>query len=56
MCMRYLDDQLNWKLPSQIWKLKEGIQSARSLSRFEALLPHGQPRLTFDEMQLPILH
>jgi hypothetical protein len=26
------------------------------LSRFEALLPHGQLRLTFGEMQLPIIH
>jgi hypothetical protein len=27
-----------------------------TLTRFEALLPHGQPRLTFGEMRLPILH
>jgi hypothetical protein len=26
------------------------------LSRFESLLPHVQPRLTFGEMRLPILH
>jgi hypothetical protein len=26
------------------------------VSRFEALLPHGQPRLTFGEMRLPIPH
>jgi hypothetical protein len=26
------------------------------LSRFETLLPHGQPRLTFGEMRLPIPH
>jgi hypothetical protein len=25
-------------------------------SRFESLLPHGQPRLTFGEAGLPILH
>jgi hypothetical protein len=24
------------------------------MSRFESLLPHGQPRVTFGEMQLPI--
>jgi hypothetical protein len=26
------------------------------VSQFEALLPHGQPRLTFSEIRLPILH
>jgi hypothetical protein len=26
------------------------------MSRFETLLPHGQPRLTFGEMRLPIPH
>jgi hypothetical protein len=26
------------------------------VSRFEALLPHRQLRLTFGEMQLPIIH
>jgi hypothetical protein len=26
------------------------------MSRFEALLPHRQPRLTFGEMLLPVLH
>jgi hypothetical protein len=27
-----------------------------NLSRFEALLPHVQLRLTFGKMQLPIIH
>jgi hypothetical protein len=30
--------------------------STDRVSRFEALLPHGQLRLTFGEMQLPIIH
>lgn len=27
-----------------------------SLSQFESLFPHRQPRLNFGEMRLPILH
>jgi hypothetical protein len=32
------------------------LLAARIVSRFEALLPHGQPHLTFGQMRLPILH
>jgi hypothetical protein len=28
----------------------------QGVSRFETLLPHGQPRFTFGEMRLPIPH
>jgi hypothetical protein len=49
----YIDtDQLSFT--HRLWPLSP--RQLGGVSRFEALLPHGQLRLTFSEMQLPIIH
>jgi hypothetical protein len=42
-----------WEAPSGRYWDKTDL---KNVSRFETLLPHGQPRLTFGEMRLPIPH
>jgi hypothetical protein len=52
---------LAWSFQRQanIFHIIDGFLNRRGrhiVSRFEALLPHGQPRLTLGEMRLPVLH
>jgi hypothetical protein len=37
-------------------RVDDGVEGLCRMSRVESLLPHGQPRLTFGEMRLPIPH
>jgi hypothetical protein len=47
-------DLVQLSFTHRLWPLSP--RQLGGVSRFEALLPHGQLRLTFGEMQLPIIH